>query len=85
MGMFTFSNTAVSYLPYTATGAEGTTLILPALKGASVISVTYNTLVLIPETPPPDAQGYSFDSGTGTFTFGFPLNSTDVLQFIYIQ
>jgi hypothetical protein len=70
-------------LTYTATGAEGTTLTLPALAGKTIITVFYNTLVLIPETPPPDAQGYSYDPGTQTFTFGFPLNPDDVIQIIY--
>lgn len=66
---------------YVATGAEGNTLVVPALTGKNILLITYNTLTLIPETPPPDAQGYSFSGDT--IKFGIPLNAGDVIQILY--
>jgi hypothetical protein len=85
MGMLTFSDTALLVLDYTVTGAGGTSITIPALRGASIALLAYNTLVLIPETGPLDGSGYNFDSGTGTFNFGFPTNPGDVLQILYTQ
>lgn len=82
MGAFGFGTTPFAPIVYVANGTEGDTLTVPAIFGRTIDLVTYNTLVLIPETAPPDQQGYSYDAATATFTFGFPLNANDVIQIL---
>jgi hypothetical protein len=86
MGQFVFkypeAGTTTTFT-YTATGAEGSTLVVPVLAGKNLILVTLNSVTLIPETPPPDSQGYSYDAATTTFTFGFPILLGYVFQIVY--
>lgn len=84
MGQFIFTQpppVGTQSITYVATGAEGHTLVLPQLTGHQIDLVTYNTLVLIPESSPPDAQGYFFSGDT--ITFGINLQLDDVVQILY--
>jgi hypothetical protein len=86
MGQFILSvppTASATTFVYRATGGEGNPAVspVPGLAGKTIDLVTYNTLVLIPETPPPDAQGYYYD-GTNIY-LGIPLNPGDVLQIVY--
>lgn len=85
MGAFVFSGASVSALDFTATGAEGMTLVLPALIGATVLLLTYNSVVFVPENPVTDSSGYMFNTNTGTFTFGLNLQPQDIIQILYEQ
>jgi hypothetical protein len=78
----------VSTTDYIATGLEGNSVPMPGLFGRKILLLTYNTLVLIPETAGTlDAQGYYYDTNPASSTyqnlvFGFPLNTDDVIQII---
>lgn len=91
MGQFLFSNNDLSSLVYIATGLEpvntdgDTVLTLPALIGASVLLLTYNSVVFVPENPVVDSSGYMFNSPTGTFTFGLMLQAGDIIQILFTQ
>lgn len=82
---FIFHNPAQPVV-YTATGLEGTTVNLTKVPGFTaglpLKLVTRNSLVLTPETPPPDSQGYSYDPFTTIITFGTPLSVGEVIQLV---
>lgn len=87
MSGFVYTKPLISNVSYTATGAEGRTIFFPSLLGRKIALVTYNTLVLIPETPPLDQQGFFYDSNPASPTFenlilGIPLNPNDVIQIL---
>lgn len=93
MGQFIYSDPITDSFVYTATGAEGNPAVipLPFLLGKKINLVTINTLTLIPETKPPDSQGWYYDSDPTSSTYGdlllgIPLNATpppDVIQIIF--
>jgi hypothetical protein len=87
MGSFVFKypptvSATTTTLTYTVTTPINT-LVLSALNGKTLVLVTLNTITLIPQTPPPTSQGYSYDAGTNTLTFGATLLPGYVLQIIY--
>lgn len=90
MGQFIYSDPITDSLAYVATGAEGNPakIPLPRLIGKKINLVTYNTLTLIPETNPPDSQGWYYDGDPTSpdytdLILGIPLNPTDVVQIIF--
>lgn len=88
MGQFMRTVPTMTSMEYTVTAAGPPVvpyiLPFPALAGRTINLITYNTLVLIPETAGTlDAQGYYYDSATQSLVFGFPLNDGDVLQILF--
>ncbi len=84
MGQFILTVPGTTATTYIATGTEGMVVPFPGLFGRTIDLVTYNTLVLIPETPATlDAQGYYYNNATKSLVLGFPLNEDDVLQILF--
>jgi hypothetical protein len=83
MGQFIYPDGGTQVIDHTVTPAEdgGFTIQLPS--GLNVLSVFYNTLVMIPEPLPVDSQGFNYNPTSGVLTFGFPLNTGDVIQILY--
>jgi hypothetical protein len=88
MGQFILTKPGTTSIEYIATGGEGNKIPLPSLLGRTIQLVTYNTLTMIPESDPPDAQGWFYQSNAsspdfGDLIFGFDLNATDVVQILF--